>query len=39
MAEYKYPRKVEFINELPRTPIRKIDRKKLREIDLKTQIH
>ncbi len=39
IAAYKYPRKVEFINELPRTPIRKIDRKKLREMEQKTQIH
>ncbi len=39
MAGYKYPRIVEFIDELPRTPVRKIDRKKLREMELKTQIH
>ena len=31
LAGYKYPRQVEFINELPRTPVGKIFRRKLRE--------
>ena len=39
MAAYKYPRKVEFINELPQTPVRKIDRKRLREMELEAKIH
>jgi len=39
MAGYKYPRIVEFIDKLPRTPVRKVDRKKLRKMELKAQIH
>mgnify|MGYP005839042731 CR=1 FL=1 len=31
MAGYKYPRKVEFIDKIPRTPIGKVHRKALRE--------
>jgi long-chain acyl-CoA synthetase len=31
MAAYKYPRKVEFVNALPRTVVGKVFRKKLRE--------
>jgi len=31
LAGYKYPRKVEFLNSLPRTPVGKIFRRKLRE--------
>jgi long-chain acyl-CoA synthetase len=39
LAGYKYPRKVEFIDELPRTPVRKVDRKKLRKAELKAHTH
>ncbi|MFX0040343.1 MAG: class I adenylate-forming enzyme family protein [Promethearchaeota archaeon] len=35
MAPYKYPRKVEFVNILPRTAVGKIFRRKLRERALK----
>ena len=31
MAAYKYPRIVEFVNDLPKNPIQKVLRKKLRE--------
>ncbi|MHA1267057.1 MAG: AMP-binding protein [Candidatus Helarchaeota archaeon] len=31
LAGYKYPRKIEFLNSLPRTPVGKIFRRKLRE--------
>ncbi|MFX1337150.1 MAG: class I adenylate-forming enzyme family protein [Promethearchaeota archaeon] len=34
LAAYKYPRQVEFIKSLPRTPIGKIFRRKLREMEL-----
>ena len=34
MAGYKWPRKVEFINSLPRTGVGKIKRRKLRELEL-----
>jgi len=33
MAGYKWPRKVEFIDQVPRTPILKVDRKALREME------
>ncbi len=33
-AIYKYPRKIEFVEELPRTVTGKISRKKIREMDL-----
>jgi long-chain acyl-CoA synthetase len=35
MASYKYPRKVEFINVLPRTAVGKVFRRKLREMAFK----
>jgi benzoate-CoA ligase family protein len=34
IASYKYPRMIEFLNELPKTPTGKIQRYKLREIDV-----
>ncbi|MHA1526566.1 MAG: class I adenylate-forming enzyme family protein, partial [Promethearchaeota archaeon] len=34
LAGYKWPRKVEFINSLPRTGVGKIKRRKLREMEL-----
>jgi acetyl-CoA synthetase len=34
-APYKYPRSIEFMNELPKTIGGKIMRKKLREMELK----
>ncbi|MHA1729603.1 MAG: class I adenylate-forming enzyme family protein [Promethearchaeota archaeon] len=37
MAGYKYPRKVEFIDEVPRTAVGKIFRRKLLEMELKKQ--
>ena len=36
MAAYKYPRKVEFVNVLPRTVVGKIFRRKLRERAIKS---
>jgi long-chain acyl-CoA synthetase len=36
LAAYKYPRQVEFINILPRTPVGKIFRRKLRERAMKS---
>jgi len=33
MAAYKYPRQVEFIEELPKSPIQKILRKQLRDLE------
>ena len=33
LAGYKWPRKVEFINSLPRTAVGKPNRKKLREME------
>ncbi len=35
LAGYKYPRKVEFLNSLPRTPVGKVFRRKLREMEVK----
>lgn len=35
LAGYKYPRKVEFLTSLPRTPVGKIFRRKLRELEEK----
>jgi long-chain acyl-CoA synthetase len=35
MASYKYPRKVEFLNVLPRTAVGKVFRRKLREMAFK----
>ncbi len=37
LAGYKYPRKVEFLSSLPRTPVGKIFRRKLREMEEKIQ--
>jgi len=34
-APYKYPREIEFVNELPKTQSGKIIRKKLRELEIK----
>lgn len=34
-APYKYPREIEFIDELPKTPSAKIRRVELRERELK----
>jgi long-chain acyl-CoA synthetase len=36
LAGYKYPRKVQFLNSLPRTPVGKIFRRKLREKEEKS---
>jgi long-chain acyl-CoA synthetase len=35
LAAYTYPRKVHRLNSLPRTPIGKVFRKKLREMEKK----
>ncbi len=35
LAGYKYPRKIEFVSSLPRTPVGKIFRRKLREMEEK----
>ncbi|NVM53757.1 MAG: AMP-binding protein [Candidatus Helarchaeota archaeon] len=35
LAGYKYPRKIEFLTSLPRTPVGKIFRRKLREMEEK----
>lgn len=37
MAAYKYPREVEFIDELPKSPIQKILRKELRKLDAQSR--
>lgn len=37
MAAYKYPRRVEFIDEIPRTSVHKPDRKRLLEMELEKQ--
>ncbi len=37
LAGYKYPRHVEFIKALPRTPVGKIFRRKLREMEIEKQ--
>jgi long-chain acyl-CoA synthetase len=37
MAKYKIPRKIEFLDELPRTSVGKIFRRKLLEMELKNQ--
>jgi acyl-CoA synthetase (AMP-forming)/AMP-acid ligase II len=34
MAGYKWPRKVEFIDAIPRTAVGKVFRRKLREMEL-----
>jgi long-chain acyl-CoA synthetase len=33
MAAYKYPRQVEFIDQLPKSPIQKVLRKQLRDME------
>ncbi|MEM2330629.1 MAG: long-chain fatty acid--CoA ligase, partial [Candidatus Jordarchaeales archaeon] len=33
MAGYKWPRKVEFVTQIPRTPVGKLFRRKLRELE------
>src|SRR5436309_11167585 len=38
IAPYKYPRRIEFIHEIPKTATGKIQRFKLRELD-RTRIH
>ncbi|MDX2439196.1 MAG: long-chain fatty acid--CoA ligase [Desulfobacterales bacterium] len=39
MAAYKYPRIVEFIDELPKSPIQKVLRKTLRDMEAQRQIN
>jgi non-ribosomal peptide synthetase component E (peptide arylation enzyme) len=37
VAKYKWPERLEFVKELPLTPLGKVDRRKLREILIKEQ--
>jgi len=37
-APYKYPREIEFVDELPKTQSGKIKRKYLREIEIKKKV-
>jgi len=36
-APYKYPREIEFVEELPKTQSGKIKRKQLREMEIETK--
>ena len=39
LAPYKYPRFIEFVDELPKTATGKIQRFRLRELDQKSRSH